>query len=233
MYYLCQWSNICSIAMICFKLFFCFNWTGPFAKKELATLRASARSSRHWDAPTVDLIKASRSWPLSPKERMFLLLPSFFRVHVKPHWKVLPQSQREKVWLLKNIRIKCEKSASCLSESNLYIQITQAPLDILLIEHQKMRKWSHVNGNISLVLAAFQTLSSSPIFPNDPPGTPMLIPKNALDFTKEGTMLPLQDGSGGQWLLVSHFRGLLHLCTMFISFFMIQKMICESFQLFS
>ena len=60
------------------------------------------------------------------------------------------------------------------------------------------------------------------ICPNPPGLTPMLIPKNALDFTKEGTMLPLQKAQRATWKTFGTFvtfgclstRGLLHLCNL-------------------
>lgn len=68
----------------------------------------------------------------------------------------------------------------------------------------------------------FSNTFISSIFPNDPPGTPVLIPKNALDFTKEGTMLPLQKAQRATWKTFGTFvtfgclstRGLLHLCNL-------------------
>lgn len=87
-------------------------------------------------------------------------------------------------------------------------------------------QWGHVNicqrwDHSSWQNGCFSNTFISSIFPNDPPGTPVLIPKNALDFTKEGTMLPLQKAQKAIWKSLGTFvtfgclikRGLLHLCT--------------------
>ena len=91
-------------------------------------------------------------------------------------------------------------------------------------------RWSHVNGEINLLgkMVAFQTLSSSPSFPM----TRRELLSWSLDFTKEGTMLPLHGWKRRArktleplWLWVSHFRGLSRLCTriIYIIWFMIEK----------
>ena len=123
-------------------------------------------------------------------------------------------------------------------------RLQRAPIDRLLIFHtfqndysmKPCQRWdqsSWQNG-------CFSNTFIFSIFPNDPPGTPMLIPKNALDFTKEGTMLPLHGWKRRarktlEPLLLWVSQGSLTLMYKDYLHHLIHgwKMIGESFQLFS